>query len=618
MKGQSLRNWYRVPLAIFALGILSTVLLIVIKTVSESQRACASFSNEIREIQLDVALVHLYLEESLAGESNADPIREIHNLQNVIERVEKLIAGNSAKGPVNIPPLRDPELRRQFGVTHGLLVEFKAMAEGRMLSPTLSGYGTRMDDQFDTVFRRILDTSLPIEQSAEAMELKSDVFASRLFVAVLVLWGVAIAITVVSFYRMERQRVASAEVLREARDELESRVSERTRELTEANQSLERQISERELVEEALRASESDYRRISLEFRTLLDAIPDTIFLLSRDYRILYANRGAVEMTGISAERLTGQVCHEVLWGGDGVCEQCMVGESMLCGAPRSRHLVVPDGRVLDARAFPIHGEDGQVLNVLEVVADITEKTAMESEAMRTAHLASLGELAAGVAHEVNNPINGIINYAQILLNTGAPGSEQTEISERIIREGGRIANIVKGLLSFARERPDTKEDARVEQLIKDALLLTESQLRKSAIAVRIDIPPDLPPIVANAQQIQQVFLNVVSNARYALNQKYPCSHPEKVLEITCTRDHLSGNGAVGIVFLDHGCGIPASILGRVRIPFFTTKPPGQGTGLGLAISHGIVNDHGGRLAIESVEGGFTRVEILLPAKGQA
>jgi signal transduction histidine kinase len=129
-------------------------------------------------------------------------------------------------------------------------------------------------------------------------------------------------------------------------------------------------------------------------------------------------------------------------------------------------------------------------------------------------------------------------------------------------------------------------------------------------------VPPILPEIVANPQQVMQVFLNIISNARYALNEKYPDPHEDKVLEILAERIEGDGGPCVRMTFRDRGTGIPADLMDKVITPFFTTKPGAKGTGLGLSICAGIVSDHGGKLALESVEGEFTKVTVDLPVAG--
>lgn len=245
---------------------------------------------------------------------------------------------------------------------------------------------------------------------------------------------------------------------------------------------------------------------------------------------------------------------------------------------------------------------------------EIVEKLALQAETVRSARLASLGELSAGVAHEINNPINGIINCARILVNRAGVDKKEMEIAEMIIGEGKRIANIVQALLSFARERKEKKGTVKLYDVLKDSLALTSAHMRKDGIALNIDFPDDLPPIFGHHQQIEQVFLNLINNAQYALNKKFPGPNKDKTLEISAAVIKNSRKPVVRISFIDRGTGIPSDILDKAKEPFFTTKPANEGTGLGLSISHGIISDHGGQLTIESKEGEYTRVIIDLQA----
>jgi PAS domain S-box-containing protein len=246
------------------------------------------------------------------------------------------------------------------------------------------------------------------------------------------------------------------------------------------------------------------------------------------------------------------------------------------------------------------------------------ERKRAETEALRAGHLASLGELAAGVAHEINNPINGILNYAQILANKGPDGSREMDIAKRIIKESDRIANIVSSLLSFARDSEEEKKPILMQDIMADALALTEAQMKKEGIKLEVNLPHDLPKIIAQSQQIEQVFLNLISNARYALNKKYPKNHNGKILVITGESFTDGGKPFVRLTFHDRGTGIPSSNLDKIVNPFFSTKPANVGTGLGLSISHGIINDHGGKLTIDSIETEYTKIIIELPEKGKS
>jgi C4-dicarboxylate-specific signal transduction histidine kinase len=244
---------------------------------------------------------------------------------------------------------------------------------------------------------------------------------------------------------------------------------------------------------------------------------------------------------------------------------------------------------------------------------EITDHKLAKAESLRASHLAALGELAAGVAHEINNPTNGIVNYAQILANQSKEGSQEHDLAGRIIKEGIRIAGIVSNLLSFARNGKEEKGPVGIQTIVYDSLALTETQLKKDGIRLMINVPSDLPNFIAHPQQIEQVFLNIISNARYALNQKYPGAHDNKVFEITAKKITADDSPHIQIIFYDRGIGIPPGILNKIMNPFFTTKPYNISTGLGLSISHGIITDHGGNIMADSIEGEFTKIIIELP-----
>jgi PAS domain S-box-containing protein len=409
-------------------------------------------------------------------------------------------------------------------------------------------------------------------------------------------------------------RKLAEEELNRHRERLVEMVEERTTELRTAVQFLTQEIGFRKKAEETLMESEAKFRELSQQFHTLLDAIPDVLLLLSPDLKILWANSGAKRALGEEVSEMKGMYCYELWHGRCNPCESCHVLGTFRTGEAAISQRSA-DGRLFDSKAFPIKDEEGRVTNAIIVVSDITEKMTLEAEAMRASHLASLGELAAGVAHEINNPINGIINYAQIILNRSAEGTREHEIATRVIREGKRIAGIVSSLLSFARERKEEKSAVNVGRVLCEAITLMEAQIRKDGIRLDVGVPEYLPPVVANPQQLQQVFVNVVSNARYALNKKYAPSDEDKILTISCEEIMMKDSRFLEFTFFDRGTGIRSDIIDKVMNPFFSTKPSGEGTGLGLSISHGIVKDHGGRLVVESTEGIYTKVSVCLPVK---
>lgn len=397
------------------------------------------------------------------------------------------------------------------------------------------------------------------------------------------------------------------------RNRLQDLVDQRTNELEKANEQLRIELLGHKQTAESLRLSEGRFRRLSQQFNILLDAIPDGLVLMSPDLKVLWANKSAQQAL-VQTKTGHSEYCYTLWHKQDSPCEYCPVLRCFRSGNQETSQITTPEGRLWAVRSYPIINEQGEVESVLELSTDITEKKISQAEQMRANHLASIGELAAGVAHEINNPINGIINYAQILVNSVDPEKREYEIAKRIIKEGERISFIVTSLLSFARERKEEKLPTSVQQVLSDALALTEAQIWKSGIDLRLNMGSHIPLIRVHAQQIHQVFLNIINNARYALVQKYPQPDPDKVFLITVREEVINGECLVQIVFEDHGIGIPANAVDKVMNPFYTTKPTGIGTGLGLSISHGIIVDHHGNLTVESEEGLFTRIIVSLPA----
>lgn len=255
------------------------------------------------------------------------------------------------------------------------------------------------------------------------------------------------------------------------------------------------------------------------------------------------------------------------------------------------------------------------LLAYLFVLRYRSELETLQAEALRSARLASVGELAAGVAHEINNPITGIIGYAEALADDLRDQGQETEIPERITKEATRVAQIVKNLLSFSRDQPREIAPCRIQPILDDALMLTNKLFQKQRIEIRVDIPKDLPLVMVDGHQIQQVFVNILNNARYALekaaqNDDVPQNY---YVHIQGSASKIERRRYVRIIFLDNGTGIPEKMIDKLCDPFFTTKSRYEGTGLGLSISHGIVNDHGGRLSFESRFGAYTKVIVELP-----
>ena len=240
------------------------------------------------------------------------------------------------------------------------------------------------------------------------------------------------------------------------------------------------------------------------------------------------------------------------------------------------------------------------------------EREAMQRQLFQSSKLASIGELSAGVAHEINNPLNGIINFAQLLKDDGVARDEKEQrMVDGIIEEGERIAAIVRNLLTFARQDPHMPSEVEVRQVIDNSVSLFGHQFEKAGITLEIEVAEDVRPVLADASRLRQVVVNMMSNAFYALKA---ADVEQKLFRITARNRDTARSKMVEIAFFDNGIGIPRQNLDKIFDPFFTTRRDGGGTGLGLSLSFGIIRDYGGEIRVESEVGSHTRFVVSLPS----
>ncbi|MBJ6723777.1 PAS domain-containing sensor histidine kinase [Geomesophilobacter sediminis] len=369
---------------------------------------------------------------------------------------------------------------------------------------------------------------------------------------------------------------------------------------------VEESLSARIRSEQALSDSERELRRVNSELKGILDAVQESLILFGRDRQIIWANRGGVQLGGapdFTDATATAHISDPV---------RDLVRSCFATAVPVSDQ-ILRHGEIWEIRCYPILDHRGEVQSVLKVGSDVTSRVRQQEQVVRNGHLASLGELAAGVAHEINNPTHGILNYAEHLIRKFPEEGRIIDICSRIIKESERIAHIVRALLDFSRNRERGKTPVRIREILDEALTLCKSQLRKDNIRVFVDDEGNLPAILADPQQIVQVILNLVSNARYSLNQKYPEIDSRKTVSVFLGSVPDAETCWLKVSVTDQGNGIPKQIRHKVLSPFFTTKPSGVGTGLGLSVTNSIIADHGGRLEISSLEGEWTTVSFLLP-----
>lgn len=261
-------------------------------------------------------------------------------------------------------------------------------------------------------------------------------------------------------------------------------------------------------------------------------------------------------------------------------------------------------------------GDCDMVEAIARTLGEAVEHREAEAKVIQASKLASIGELAAGVGHEINNPINGVINCADILLENIPQDSPDRRFAQLIRSEAERVASIVKKLLTFSRQQQEKYSMASMAEILDSVLSLSNKKIEKSLIALHLDVPETLPKIRCRGEQLQQVVMNLIINAIHALDERYPEGSPNKIMKITVAPTEVKDRAYLEVNVEDFGIGMTEATRSRLFDPFFTTKGRDKGTGLGLSVSDGIVKDHGGFIEVESIPGEFARFRVYLPVDG--
>jgi two-component system NtrC family sensor kinase len=379
-------------------------------------------------------------------------------------------------------------------------------------------------------------------------------------------------------------------------------------------------------------------RRAKREWEQTFDAISDPIAVFNGRGELLRGNIALAAHLGRAVTHLGGVTCHDV-----GFCDPSCTGVPEHRGVARTE-VTRPDGQIFSVTTDPIAGgADGA--SVVQVAKNVTEeirsarRLRQMSEELATANaqavaaldrvkstqaqllqsekLSAIGQLVAGVAHELNNPLTSVIGYAQLLeeelldQSAGTPGRPIGDLAHdlrRIAEESERAARIVRNLLAFARRQSAARVPQDVAELFSRVLSLRSYEFRLNGVELQIDFEAALPSVIADASQLQQALLNLVLNAEQAMRGR-----ARRRLHVGARFDDVAA--AVELFVSDTGHGIDSVNLSRVFDPFFTTRDVGEGTGLGLSICYGIIRDHGGQITVDSRLNAGTTFSVLLPAR---
>lgn len=328
--------------------------------------------------------------------------------------------------------------------------------------------------------------------------------------------------------------------------------------------------------------------------KVLFESLPHSAYYIDTGYHLRAVNPSRLQQAGLAGEEAAGQLCYAAFFNRREPCDECQVADTLLRNRVnrRSDRRWVSGDEVTewDIQSIPVSHDDSQVSGALLLEQDITDRRRLESILIQSEKLAAIGELAAGIAHEINNPLTAIIANAQILARSLPAGDDLQESVELIARAGGRAAETVRNLLDFARKEQHQMALADINDTLRRSLALVQHELMARSVNLEFEPAENLPLIFANQENLQSVWLNLIMNAIDSMD-KAPAR-----LRVSTRRTEDS----IQVIVADNGKGIPAERLARIFEPFYTTKAPGQGTGLGLSVCYRIVTQHGGKIWAES------------------
>ncbi len=336
-------------------------------------------------------------------------------------------------------------------------------------------------------------------------------------------------------------------------------------------------------------------------------AITDQIYVIDKYYNLLRFNEAAKRFYDLE-EIAFEKKCYKAFHNIKKPCQKCPVKKMFKEKSPVQIRKKIGDD-YFDVYAYPFKDKEGEVQGGVLSERNITEKLMMESQLIQSAKLKSTGEMAAGVAHELNNPLTTVLGNSQLLLSELQEDEDKKLLAKRIYESGKRCKNIIKKLLTYAREEENTLEKVCLNDCVDDALDMLTYQFEKQGIEMIYDKEEELPAVLGNKQQLEQVIINLLLNSRDAVeNVKEP------KIKICTSSVFEEETEWVYVSVEDNGCGISDKEKESLCQPFFTTKEEGKGYGLGLFVSMGISRNHNGEIKVQSQEGKGSTFTVYIPS----
>jgi two-component system NtrC family sensor kinase len=329
------------------------------------------------------------------------------------------------------------------------------------------------------------------------------------------------------------------------------------------------------------------------EWERTADAIRDVVMIIDRDWIVRRGNRRLAELGNVPVEALRGKKCHALLASHQEICPSCPAVVTCETGEESTAE-VLRHEREFQVSSYPILDASGDLESVAVYEKDITDSKKMHRELVHAEKMGVLGQLAAAVAHELNNPLSGVISFSQILLKEMDPGLSYVDALRKIERAALRCKKIIEDLLAFAR-KPETvgHEPVGLAEIIDEAVSLLRPKLEEKGIRVELELPSSLPRLSIHPDPVYQVLANLISNAQDAMGA-------EGVLRFKARLAKEKGTKYILLSVQDTGPGIPKKHWERIFDPFYTTKGPGEGTGLGLSTCRRLMDSFRGSIKVSS------------------
>ncbi len=607
-------RWWWMPASGLILSLLSIAMLLEAYRIGEKQRMDSDICDALMDIRIYSLSSHLWLEEFIVGDKtvNIQKIKDDINL--AITLAAAILNGGKSEHGQDLEPIQDSSLRRKVEEIESMLRESKEIILQRLKDPEATGVGSVLDNRLDAIFKVMDKETQALEFVMEKDQIRARAQSRRLFLGLLLAWILVVSLSTIAIWNREARRHAAEEALQRANEQLQLQskelrkneeqltelVKDRTAELTAANRSLQQEITERKETEKSLQVSMN-------RFRTLVETLPQRIFLKNKDSVYLYCNENCARNLNIQPYEVFGKTDYDFYPGE--LAERHIEEDKRILNSGQAeeieeRYLRHGQEVVIRKIILPMKNEENGTSLLLSIDWDITEKIRLESIAEAKNLMNNIGYIFAGIGHEIGNPINSAKMTLGILkkkIETTETLSKETveDYLERTLGEIAKVEYLLRTLKSFNMYETPELRNVEMEPFIDKFLSLLAVDFVHKGITIESTLRPEAKWGYVDPRALQQVMLNIMNNAADAVEGG---ENPRIVIQV------LKDDSTIRIKVMDNGCGISEEQRKRLFMPFFTTKS--SGTGLGLVIARKLLSRMGGTIEIKSQREEGTTVEI--------